>query len=311
MIIHNINKREVKIITKSTYIKSPLNYVGGKFKLLPQILPLFPDNINTFIDLFGGGFNVGINVEANKIIYNDVIPQVVDLFRNFSLLDSTTVHEKVLEVINKYGLSRSDMYGYEFYGCNSNDGLGNYNKEKYIKMREDYNNNPNWLLFYTLITCSFSNQIRFNSKGGFNMPYGKRDYNSSLQEKLKVFINELHEKNIEFYNEDFYLVLNKIQLNIDDLIYCDPPYLDSTATYNENGGWGLKQEEFLRSLLDEVNSKNIKFALSNNLSSNDTLKDWAEINGYNIHYLNHTYSNCNYQKKDKDKSDLEVLITNY
>ena len=41
----------------SEYIKSPLNYTGGKYKLLPQILPLFPNEIDTFIDLFGGGYN--------------------------------------------------------------------------------------------------------------------------------------------------------------------------------------------------------------------------------------------------------------
>ena len=56
---------------KNTYIKSPLNYVGGKYRLLSQIIPLFPDKIDTFVDLFGGGFNVGINVNANRIIYND------------------------------------------------------------------------------------------------------------------------------------------------------------------------------------------------------------------------------------------------
>lgn len=39
----------------SKYIKSPLNYVGGKFKLLPQLMPLFPQNISKFIDIFGGG----------------------------------------------------------------------------------------------------------------------------------------------------------------------------------------------------------------------------------------------------------------
>ena len=44
-------------------IQSPLNYTGGKFKLLPQILPLFPKNINTFVDLFCGGCNVGINID--------------------------------------------------------------------------------------------------------------------------------------------------------------------------------------------------------------------------------------------------------
>lgn len=63
------------------YIKSPLNYTGGKYKLLPQILPLFPKEINTFYDLFGGGFNVGINANAHKVIYNDINSYVVNLLQ--------------------------------------------------------------------------------------------------------------------------------------------------------------------------------------------------------------------------------------
>ena len=42
-------------MSRNNYIKSPLNYVGGKYKLLNEIIPLFPENINTFVDLFGGG----------------------------------------------------------------------------------------------------------------------------------------------------------------------------------------------------------------------------------------------------------------
>jgi site-specific DNA-adenine methylase len=57
--------------TTSKQIKSPLNYIGGKYKLLEQILPLFPKEIKTFIDLFAGGCNVGLNVKAEKIICND------------------------------------------------------------------------------------------------------------------------------------------------------------------------------------------------------------------------------------------------
>lgn len=37
------------------YVKSPLNYTGGKYKLLPQLLELFPKQVNTFVDLFAGG----------------------------------------------------------------------------------------------------------------------------------------------------------------------------------------------------------------------------------------------------------------
>ena len=66
---------------KEKYIKSPLNYVGGKYKLLKEILPLFPNDIDVFVDLFGGGFNVGINTTANKVVYNDLENHVVELLK--------------------------------------------------------------------------------------------------------------------------------------------------------------------------------------------------------------------------------------
>lgn len=159
---------------------------------------MFPSDLETFVDLFGGGFNVGINVNAKKVIYNDICSQVVELLENFYKYDSQTIHKTIIDTITHYELSRSDINGYEEYGCNSNNGLGEYNKPKYLRLREDYNKNPDWIKFYTLLTCAFSNQIRFNSKGKFNMPYGKRDYNSSLQEKLKVFVDEMHNKEIYF-----------------------------------------------------------------------------------------------------------------
>jgi adenine-specific DNA-methyltransferase len=49
-------------------IQSPLNYMGGKFKLLGQMLPHFPERIDTCVDLFCGGCNVGINVNAERSI---------------------------------------------------------------------------------------------------------------------------------------------------------------------------------------------------------------------------------------------------
>ncbi|MGN0026821.1 MAG: DNA adenine methylase, partial [Clostridium sp.] len=63
------------------YIKSPLNYTGGKYKLLKDLLDSFPKEIDTFVDLFAGGFNVGVNIEANKIICNDHITYLIDLYK--------------------------------------------------------------------------------------------------------------------------------------------------------------------------------------------------------------------------------------
>jgi site-specific DNA-adenine methylase len=120
-------------------IQSPLNYTGGKFKLLPQILPLFPKQIDTFVDLFCGGCNVGINVQANKIIYNDLDEHLLYLYNTFKNLDKETTFEWIYQIIDKYGLSLVSKNGYDFYNCESSKGLGDYNRDKFLKLREDFN----------------------------------------------------------------------------------------------------------------------------------------------------------------------------
>ena len=80
-------------------IQSPLNYTGGKFKLLPQILPLFPKNINTFVDLFCGGCNVGINVDSNRVIYNDLNENLLCLYNTFKNRLSGTLDFKTAKIV--------------------------------------------------------------------------------------------------------------------------------------------------------------------------------------------------------------------
>ena len=62
----------MQLSLKTEIVKSPLNFTGGKYKLLPQLVPLFPSDISTFVDIFCGGCNVGVNVTAKKIICNDI-----------------------------------------------------------------------------------------------------------------------------------------------------------------------------------------------------------------------------------------------
>ena len=70
----------VDVMSRKKFLKSPLNYIGGKYKLLPQLTEYFPKNINTFVDLFSGGFNVGINVDSKKTICNDINSFIIDLY---------------------------------------------------------------------------------------------------------------------------------------------------------------------------------------------------------------------------------------
>ena len=293
-------------------IKSPLNYTGGKHKLLPQIVPLFPKKINTFVDLFGGGFSVGVNVSANRVIYNDIQKEIVELFNYFKENTSDKIMSEIESIVKKYKLSDSSLNGYEFYGCNSSKGLGSYNKDNYTILRSDYNKgDKSPIMFYTMVVFAFCNQIRFNSKGEFNMTVNKRDFNNNIKKNLIAFVDRLKEVETVFINEDFKR-LNIEKLKEGDLVYCDPPYLISTATYNENGGWTNEDDENLLKLLDRIDENNIKFALSNVLyhkgQSNDMLIGWSKR--YNVHYLDKSYSNCSYQLKDSGQT-VEVLITNY
>jgi len=282
-----------------SFIKSPLNYTGGKYKLLPYILPAFPQEIDTFVDLFAGGFNVGINVVANKIICNDHITYLIELFEYFHESDINDLLNKIRERIEAYNLSLTNIEGYN-------------------RLRENYNKQRNILDLFILTCFSFNHQIRFNSKHCFNTPFGKErsSYNKRIEENLILFCQALNKTEIQFQNKDF-LDVDLSRLTPKDLVYCDPPYLISTGSYNDGKrgfkDWTEIEEVQLLSLLDELDSKNIKFALSNVLYhkglTNHLLIDWSQK--YNTLFLDKTYSNCSYHFKEKDAKTVEVLITNY
>ena len=302
-------------------IQSPLNYTGGKFKLLPQILPLFPKDIDIFVDLFCGGCNVGINVDCNHVIYNDSDRNLLYIYQTFKILGKETIIEFIYKIIDKYGLSLVSEYGYDYYGCDSSKGLGEYNKDKFLKLRDDFNHNTNeshyyYIMLYVMIVYAFNNQIRFNSNGEFNLPVGKRDFNKKMESKLQDFIDKIEQQDCSFTCKDF-RKFDTTRLNEDDLVYIDPPYLITCATYNEQGGWSETDEKDLLKFLDELNSRKIRFALSNVLRSkgkeNKILIEWLSKNTdkYKVNNLNYSYSNSNYQTKDKTSSSEEVLIVNY
>ncbi len=287
---------------KNKIIKSPLNYIGGKYKILPQILPLFPKNINTFIDLFAGGCNVGININANKTIFNDNLIYLIDFFKAIQRTDLEIVTNHIESRIKEFNLSIT-------------------NEEGYKKFRNYYNQRQNPLDLFVLIAFSFNHQIRFNNDHKFNNPFGKNrsSFNPSMQYNLKKFIIRLKNINAEFsnYNFDEFDFNNLTQK---DFVYADPPYLITTGTYNDGKrgftGWNEHEEQKLLNILNSLHNRNIKFALSNVIEhkgkTNHILINWIKENNYTINYIDKNYSNSNYQTKVKTKnSSTEIMVTNY
>lgn len=281
------------------FIKSPMNYMGGKYKILEHIIPSFPGEINNFVDLFAGGLNVGINVNANTIYANDQITYLADLYEFFKNIETEDLLSQIKSRIEEYDLSQT-------------------NTEGYLALRSEYNRTKSLLDLFVLICYSFNHQVRFNSKYEFNTPFGKdrSSFNSSIELNLLRFCEALHNKNIVFSTNDF-RDFDFSGLTEQDLVYCDPPYLISTGSYNDgNRGfkdWTITEEIALLELLDRLNEQGVLFALSNVLvhkgETNDILIEWSKK--YNVNYIDKSYSNCSYHFKDRDAKTVEVLITNY
>lgn len=319
--VGKVSKLKEKIVEKNIVdkVKSPLNYTGGKYKLLNQIIPIFPKNLDLFVDLFSGGANVGVNVNAKRIVCVDKQKEIIRVMELFKKYEDGYIIDKLEKIIDKYNLSNSLLNGYKVYKCTSDKGLGSYNKSKYLDLRNDYNSMTDDsvekdFLFLTLVIYGFNNQIRFNSNGEFNMPVGKRDFNNSIRKNLKSFITKLKTKNIEFINSDFREFA--IETTDNTLVYCDPPYFLGTASYNENGGWTEKDEIDLLNYLSILDQSGVKFALSNVIEhkgeKNIILDSWIKEHNYIVHIIDSNYNNSNYHKQEGNiLKTIEVLVTNY
>ena len=285
------------VVSRKKFLKSPLNYIGGKYKLLPQLDEYFPKKINTFVDLFSGGFNVGINVESNRTICNDMNTFIIDLYKELynNSIDDTL--NKVMGRINEYGLSKE-------------------NEDAFKKFRDFYNKTKNPIDLYTLSCYSFNYQFRFNNNKEYNNPFGRNrsQFSDNMKSNLILFTEKLKSMNVEFCSKEFDK-LDLSKLNSEDFVYCDPPYLITTGSYNDgNRGfkdWKEEEELKLYSFLDKANEKNIKFALSNVIEhkgkENVLLKEWSKK--YKTIYLDNDYSNSSYNTKKG--TSKEVLIINY
>lgn len=309
-------------IDNNQYVNSPMNYAGSKYRILQQILPLFPSNIGTFIDLFAGGCNVGANVNAKKVIYNDKMGELIDLYKEWKSNGVEKTIEYIEQIINEYG-------------------LGPDKEEEFYKFREKVNNdirnnNLNFNDLYVLLAHSFNNMVRFNKNGEYNASYGKGNekrksnyFNDTLKKKLKKFIERLMSQESEFLKQSFDVVDSQLNPDViknlnEPFVYADPPYL---ITGNLYSGWDETMEKKLIDYLDKCNKNGIRFAMSNvlqhqdkygNIRTNDILLNWIQMNPkYNVHHLDINYSNSCGTKSKKIKQDVkqeksdEVLITNY
>lgn len=293
-----MDSAHIKLSASRAIHPSPMNYIGGKAKLLPQILPHFPENITRFYDVFAGGANVAVNSNADQIVINDINCYVIEILQAFYQQNLDDLLANIQFYIDQYQLSKD-------------------NKQGFLTLRQDYNRQKQPMMLYTLMCYSFNYQFRFNNQHQYNNPFGtnRSQFSTILRQKLIHFVHQLKSKQVAFSQLPFCELLTQTQFTADDFIYLDPPYFITTGSYNDgNRGfkdWTQEQEQKLHDCLDSLTRQKIRFAMSNVLvhkgKTNDLLIEWAK--NYHVIHLNHNYSHSCYNTVKG--SSKEVLITNY
>ena len=313
------NHKEYLFVTKSLLSskikRSPLFYVGDKYKLIRQLNNFFPKKINYFYDPFTGGGSVFLNIQAKKYFLNDINSPLIDIHK--FLTNSASHQNKFFKdldsIIQKYNFSysyKTDIVPGMLKKRFKKTYYAKFNKAGYEKLRKHANQSKktNPLVLYILLIYGFNRMLRFNKNKKFNLPVGNVDLNQNVIQALKDYFLFVKTADLQFTSMDFKHFLKSKTWLKNDFIYLDPPYLIAGSEYNKI--WNKKQELDLLKSLNDLNKKKVKFALSNiiqyNNKTNTLLKNWMKQ--YNVHPIKSHYINYHNNKK---KSIKEVLITNY
>ena len=287
---------------KITYIKSPMNWPGNKYKYLSQLYNYFPKSINNFIDLFCGGTDVSINIKAKHVYANDINTNIINIYKSFQEHSIEEVFSFIDARIKEFQLSK-------------------WNSEGFLAYRELYNTNEDYrtpLDLFTLSRFAFNNKISFNTKNELNASFGYNHSNFNLNQRANTRAMHAAIQNINFSSYNFKDFNITDFTNPNDFIYVDPPYLISAAQYNTgsrlvNEKWDQQNDLELYNFLDEINKMGIKWAVSNLIAhkgkENVILIEWAEK--YNVYDIFSDYSKAVYNKIKTNEPTIEVLITNY
>lgn len=299
----------------SKIIRSPLFYVGDKYKLLKEILPNFPNGINRFIEPFAGGGSVFLNVNANEFLLNDIDKYVFNL-HNFLIKHSKSPKKffcEIEKIIFEYNLSRSykeDIVPAELKTKYKKTYFAKFNKNNFEKLKTDFNIDKeiNLYKFYVLLIYGFNRMIRFNGSGKYNLPVGNVDFNKNVVTALENYFDKVKTEKIKWHNKDYIDFLKSVKPQQDDFVYFDPPYLITFSEYNKL--WDEKNELALIKTLDLLNKNKIRFAVSNVThykdKENSIFNKWSTK--YNIIPIKSNYISYH---DNSIKSFKEVLITNY
>ena len=300
---------------KNKIYRSPLFYVGDKYKLMAEIKQHFPKNINNFIEPFVGGGSVFLNTDANKYTLNDIDSYIFELHKLLTNKSSKPKEfiEKCLEIIDGFGLSKSfkeDLVPESLKQEWKKTYYAKFNKDGFQRLKLDFNSlhEKDYFKLYVLLIYGFNRMLRFNAQGKYNLPVGNVDFNKNVFNALNDYFRLVNTKSIDWNNLDYKMFIQNLEFEENDFIYFDPPYLITFSEYNKL--WNEINERELIQTLNDLDSKNVRWAVSNVIEyknkTNPIFLEWSKK--FNVYPIKSNYISYH---DNTVKIFKEVLVTNY
>jgi len=287
-----------------------VKWAGGKRGLIDTFEKrgFFPSDFNRYFEpMVGGGalfFHIAQNYQLEKSILCDVNTDLIEAYKTIKKQPRELIDE-LSALKREYKSKPSDDIQEEFY-YNRRD---EFNEKKLSE--KDYKVRKTALFIFLNKTC-YNGLYRVNSKGEFNVPYGRYKNPGIFSPNNIKNISRLLE-NVELYNMDFEALFENIEVNEEDYIYFDPPYIPLTETadftsYSE-GGFDHEEQLRLAELVDDLVKKGCYVMESNSGSpiTKDIYRRYDRLDIYTVE------ANRAISCKGDERGPVEevVIIGNY
>lgn len=267
-----------------------LKWVGGKRQLLDAFAPLLPEKISSYCEPFFGGGAVLFSLQPSKAHINDINSELIQCY--------CTIRDCVDELINELRKYRNEA---DFFYS-----VRNLDRDR--SMYESLSDIERAArLLYLNKTC-YSGLYRVNSAGEFNTPFGKyKNPNIVNEQALRAVSQYFNTADITFTSTDYSEVLRNVEK--DTFVYLDPPYdpISTTANFTSYSkeGFGKDEQIRLRECCDELNSRGIRFMLSN--SATPFIKEQYSQYNQTIVFAKRAINSVGTKRGKVD----EIVIRNY
>ncbi|MBF6652939.1 DNA methyltransferase [Flavobacterium columnare] len=202
-------------------MKPLLKYRGGKSKEIPHLEKHIPQFDGRYIEPFFGGGALFFYLEPEKAIINDINSKLMAFYKGVKS-DFGSLQKELSEIEKVYQRNRKKFE--ELKAQTPNERVNDDNEALYYQIRDMFND---WtvkkysdaLLYFFINKTAYSGMIRYNSKGEFNVPYGRyANMNTSL-------VTKAHSKllgNAKILNLDYKEIFE--MATEEDFMFLDPPY---------------------------------------------------------------------------------------